>query len=160
MGPSGEVIVFTVDDATLADLLSTPGFLALANQGGAGLVVMQDPGDFSADLADAAEPTVGVRSVDYGSVAGSEGTASPERLDAAASVLEVQLDGSTAEDVVAIVVANPPSGARVERASRRDHRRAGTTGRPRTRDARRPDRERALDADFGLDASRRRRNER
>jgi hypothetical protein len=111
MDPSGEVIVFTVDDATLADLLSTPGFLALANQGGAGLVVMQDPGDFQAGRADAAEPTVGVRSVDYGSVAGSEGTASPERLDAAASSLELELDGSTAEYVVAVVVANPPSGA-------------------------------------------------
>jgi len=99
MDPSGEVIMFTVGDATLADLLSTPGFLALANRGGAGLVVTQDAGDFQAGRADAAEPTVAVRSVDYGSVAGSDGTASPEKPDAAAASLEVELEGAAAGPV-------------------------------------------------------------
>ena len=112
--PPGEVILVAVDDATLADLLSTPGFLALANQGGAGLVVMQGSGDVPADLADAAArspESVGVRSLDYGSVAGGGGAASPVSLQASARALERELDRSTAEEVVAIVVASPPSTA-------------------------------------------------
>jgi hypothetical protein len=109
----GEVILLAIDDATLADLLSTPGFLALANLGGAGLVVMQGSGDVLTDLSDAAALSpvaLAGRSLDWGSIAEEE-EPSPRRLQAAARELEARLDSSTAEVVLAVVVANPPSGA-------------------------------------------------
>lgn len=108
---SGEVILLTVDDATLGDLLSTPGFLGLAHEGGAALLVMQGSGDMLTDLSDAAALSgvdLGGQAYGFGSVAGPGGRPSPERLTSAARQLVALLRASTAAEAIAIVVANSP----------------------------------------------------
>ena len=54
-----EVLLATMDDAGLADLLATPGFLALAQQGGAALLVMTEAGATLQDFGGAFAPSSG-----------------------------------------------------------------------------------------------------
>jgi hypothetical protein len=111
---SGGVILLTVDDATLEDLLSTSGFANLAAEGGAALLVQNGSGDVLTDLSDAAavspEQLIG-QAYRFGSVAGSDGLPSQEKLDAAADQLHSLLASSEADHVIAMVVATSPPAA-------------------------------------------------
>jgi hypothetical protein len=111
---SGGVILLTVDDATLEDLLSTSGFANLAAEGGAALLVLNGSGDVLTDLSDAAavssQQLIG-RAYGFGSVAGSDGVPSQEKLDAASGQLMSLLVSSETDDVVAIVVSTSPPAA-------------------------------------------------
>ncbi len=112
-----EVLIGTLDDAALEDLLATPGFLALSQQGGAALVVMTEPGDALHDFPDAfalstrAPLPNGFAEVGFGSMADETGAASPERLSSAADQLAAVLDRSTATSELILLASNSPSAA-------------------------------------------------
>jgi hypothetical protein len=113
-----EVVLATMDDAGLEDLLATPGFLALAQQGGAALLVMTEPGATVQDFGGAFAPSSGgalpegLTEIDLGSMAGESGTASQEKLVAAADQLASALDASTAaSELVLVASSSPPAAA-------------------------------------------------
>ncbi len=112
-----EVLLATMDDAGLADLLATPGFLALAQQGGAALLVMTGAGATLQDFGGATAPSSGgalpdgLAEIDLGSMAGETGSTSPEKLAAAAEQLASALDASTAASQLVIVASASPDGA-------------------------------------------------
>ena len=106
-----------MDDAGLADLLATPGFLALAQQGGAALLVMTEAGATLQDFGGAFAPSSGgalpdgLAQIDLGSMAGETGSTSPEKLAAAAEQLASALDASTAASELVLVASASPDGA-------------------------------------------------
>ncbi|MEO8423141.1 MAG: hypothetical protein ABI595_04425 [Actinomycetota bacterium] len=112
-----EVLLATLDDAALQDLLATSGFLSLAQQGGAALLVMTEPGDAFHDFPDVFSsssrgplPDAFVK-VDLGSMADEAGVASPAKLGAAAEQLASVLDRSTATSELVLLASNSPPGA-------------------------------------------------
>lgn len=113
-----EVLLVTLDDAALEDLVATPGFLALAQQGGAGLLVTTKPGAALDEFPGASSnPSPGplpdgVVLVDLGSMADEDGSASPEKLNSAAEHVAGLLDRSTAtSELVLLVSDSPPPSA-------------------------------------------------
>ncbi len=113
-----EVLLATMDDAALEDLIATPGFRSLAQQGGAALLVMTEPGDSLRDVADAFDAfprgtlfTGGFTVIDFGSVADETGAASAEQLAAAAERLASAIDGSTAANELVLLASNSPPAA-------------------------------------------------
>ncbi|MGZ8651404.1 MAG: hypothetical protein ACXWX5_04410 [Actinomycetota bacterium] len=112
------MLLATMDDAGLEDLLATPDFLALAQQGGAALLVMTEAGATVQDFGGAFEPSSrgalpeGFAEIDLGSIAGETGTSSPEKLAAAAEELASALDASTAaSELVLVASSSPPAAA-------------------------------------------------
>jgi hypothetical protein len=105
-----EVLLVTIEGADLDALLSTPGFLALSQKGGAALLIMTKAGDplFDRRLATGRliGPEPGTTNTDLGSVAGPSGLPSVERLDRAADQLAAALDGSIAADELVIVASS------------------------------------------------------
>ena len=112
-----EVLLATMDDAGLADLLATPGFLALAQEGGAALLVMTEAGATLQDFGGAVAPSSGgalpdgLAQLDLGSMADETGSTSPEKLVAAAEQLASALDASTATSELVLVASASPDGA-------------------------------------------------
>lgn len=114
-----EVLLATLDDASLEDLLATPGFLSLARQGGAALLVTTEPGFSLRDVRDEFDVLPrgnlfigGFHEVDFGSMADREGFVSPGKLGAAAERLASFLDGSTATtEMVLLSSYSPPATA-------------------------------------------------
>jgi hypothetical protein len=112
-----EVLLATMDDAGLADLLATPGFLALAQQGGAALLVTTEAGATLQDFGGAFAPSPGgalpdgLAQIHLGSMAGETGSTSPERLAAAAEQVASALDASTAASELVLVASASPDGA-------------------------------------------------
>ena len=102
-----EALIATLDGATLEQLLATPGFLSLAQRGGAGLMVTTGASDRSFVLPGSLP--AGVRSVDLGDV--SEGAVvSGDELAAAADTLATALDGSPASQETVLLVADAAAG--------------------------------------------------
>lgn len=112
------VLLVTLDDAALEDLLATPGFLSLAQRGGAALLVMTEPGSIRGvgDAFDALPRGTplggGAAHIDVGSMADESGALSPNRLGAAAEQLASVLDGSVSDrELVLLVSSSPPAAA-------------------------------------------------
>lgn len=110
-----QVFVFTIEHAGLGDLLSTSGFLALAQHGGASLLSMTHPSDATFELSHAQRVGRGVLPFwsggDLGSMAGRDGTPSPEKLTAAAHRVARAIDGSLAARALVFVVSSSPPAA-------------------------------------------------
>ena len=113
--PGGrEVLVFTMSEAGLSDLLGTPAFLSLAQRGGAGLLSMANPGDPTYELRQAQSGDLAplpVTSHDLGSMAGRLGATSPVRLQRAAAQVARGIGGSTATDALVFVISGSPRAA-------------------------------------------------
>jgi hypothetical protein len=117
-GPADRgVLLATMDDAGLADLLATPGFLALAQEGGAALLVMTEAGGTLQDFGGAFAPSPGgalpdgLTEIDLGSMAGETGATSPAKLSKAAEQVASSLDASTAASELVLVGSTSPDGA-------------------------------------------------
>ncbi|MGH2596086.1 MAG: hypothetical protein ACRDH7_08995 [Actinomycetota bacterium] len=116
-----EVLLVRINGATLEDVLATPGLLALAQRGGAALVVMTNPGDPLGDLSGdllASSSRGPLRSrfkVIVVATAVAGGDASPEGLRAAAVQLESALAESTASQELVMLASD--SSTLVGRAS-------------------------------------------
>ena len=111
-----EVLVFTMSEAGLSDLLGTPGFLALAQRGGAGLLSVAHPGDPAYELRQALEASgelapPPVTSHDLGSMAGRSGATSPVRLQRAAAEVARGIGASTAAGALVFVISGSPRAA-------------------------------------------------
>ena len=96
-----EALIATLDGASLEDLLATPGFLSLAQQGGAGLMVTTGASD--RPFVAAGTTPAGVRSIDLGDVSADE-------LAAAVDMLETALDGSSASEATVLLVSGSAGG--------------------------------------------------
>jgi hypothetical protein len=113
------VLLVTLDDAALEDLLATPGFLSLAQQGGAALLVMTEPAASLRDVGDTFDALPhgtllggGAAHVDLGSMVDGSGAPSPDKLDAAAEELASDLDGSISDsELVLLASGSPPAAA-------------------------------------------------
>lgn len=110
------MLIATLDDAALEDLLATPGLLALAEEGGAGLLVVTGSGPYDFDEAFAqwgpGPLPVGLARIDLGSMADGAAGASPAKLDAAADELASVLSRSTAlSELVLLASSSPPAAA-------------------------------------------------
>jgi hypothetical protein len=112
-----EVLVAVVRDASLEDLLATPGFKGLAQQGGAALLV-RNGGDVFHDFSDAfgfalgvEPPPDGLVMFDIGSMADGLGGASVGKLDSAAEQVATVIDRSTATSALVLVESSTPPGA-------------------------------------------------
>ncbi len=85
------VYVFTVQGADLADLMGAPGFLGLAQRGGAALMVMSEPDDPLFELRHAFGRVrgglPGIVPSDIGCVAGTGRDADEAKLDDAARLV-------------------------------------------------------------------------
>jgi hypothetical protein len=104
---NGEVILVTVDDASLVDLLADPELSRFAGAGGAGLMVVDGSGDLVSDLSDraaVAERELSGRSYGLGSLVGPN--AIPP--SGVARQLRTLLESSSADEVIAIVASNGP----------------------------------------------------
>jgi hypothetical protein len=116
----GEVLVFTVDDASLETLLATPGFDGLAHAGGAALLSVSKPGVLTTALRDATERRTGlfmptIIATDLGSIASADGRTSSALLcNRAADEVMAALDASEAEDTLVIVASSSPPAANEE----------------------------------------------
>lgn len=116
-----EVLLVRINGATLEDVLATPGLLALAQRGGAALLVMTKAGDPLGDLgrdlfassARGSRPS-GFKTILVATAMGG-GDASPEGLRAAVVQLESALAESTASDELVILASD--SSTAVGRAS-------------------------------------------
>lgn len=109
-----EALIATMHGASLDELLATPGFLSLAQEGGAGLMVTTGPSD---ELRDRSFPSghrmpAGVVHVDLGDVSDGD-HASADELSAAADMLASALDGSSASEVTVLLVSNSAVGDRL-----------------------------------------------
>jgi hypothetical protein len=114
-----DVLLATLDDAALEDLLATPGLRSLAHEGGAALLVTTRPGDTLSAVRDEFDTLPrgnlfagGIGEVDLGSMADDGGAASAGRLGSAASHVASILDGSTATtELVLLASGSPPAAA-------------------------------------------------
>jgi hypothetical protein len=101
------VIVFTIEGAGLEDLLATPGFLGLAQQGGGALLVETDSDYALFELRHAfgrvRGSVPGVLIGDFGSVTNGRGEASPAKLNRAVNQLAEFLAPSRDEWLVLVV---------------------------------------------------------
>jgi hypothetical protein len=111
-----EVLLVTLDDAALEDLLATPGFLSLARQGGAALLVMTEDAPSLHDVGDAFDALPRstlfggeAAHVDFGSMADGSGAPSPDKLDVAAEQLASDLDGSISDSELVLLASGSPS---------------------------------------------------
>ena len=101
-------LIATLDGASLEDLLATPGFLSLAQHGGAGIMVTTGTSDRPFELP-RPMPT-GVRSLDLGDVSAGD-HASANALSAAVGTLASALDGSDASEETVLLVSGSPAAA-------------------------------------------------
>jgi hypothetical protein len=103
------VYVFTIQGADLDDLMATPGFLGLAQGGGAALWVMSDPGDPLFELRHAFGRVrgglPGILPIDIGCVAGT-GEASQRRLNEATRQIAKSLRFLN-DDALVFIVSSP-----------------------------------------------------
>ena len=114
-----DVLLATLDDVALEDLLATPGFFSLAQQGGAALLVTTGPADSLREVRDGFDGLPrgnlfvgGFPTVDLGSMTDDDGVVSPDRLGAAAAELAAILDGSAAgAELVLLASGSPPATA-------------------------------------------------
>lgn len=108
---SRRAVVVVLDDASMEDLLAVPGFAALAAAGGGGLLSNTVPlRDAVALLSASGVPMQGLEVVDEGSVASTEGGASPEALLRVAERLQQELERSDAGEVLVVLASSSPSG--------------------------------------------------
>lgn len=110
------VIVYTMQGAGLQELLATPGFLGLAQQGGAALLASSVSDDVLRELRHAfgrvRGSVPGVLTTDIGSVADARGAASQAKLDRAANQVAEGQAPSLGEWLV-FVVSSPLSNGGV-----------------------------------------------
>jgi hypothetical protein len=102
-----EALIATLEGASLEDLLGTAGFLSLAQQGGAGLMVTNGPADELHDrlFVSRGLMLLGVLPVDLGDA--SEGDhVSAAKLSAMIDVLASALDESSASDELVLLVSS------------------------------------------------------
>jgi hypothetical protein len=115
-----EVLLASLDDAALEDLLAIPGFVSLAKRGGVALLVMSETGDAFHDFPEAFSFSSGgplpdgFALVDLGSMADDSGAASLERLNAAAEHVASVLDRSSATNELVLLAADSPPAAAEE----------------------------------------------
>lgn len=115
-----EVLLARIDCATLEDVLATPSLLALAQRGGAALLVMSTAGDALSDFGDLFAPSsrgplpAGFKVVTVGAaMIDGPCAAPPERLRAAAVQVAAALDESTAsEELVVLASDSSPAAGR------------------------------------------------
>ncbi len=106
-------LIATLDGASLEDLLATAGFLSLAQQGGAGLMVTTGPSTELHDRLFASRTglkLVGVRPVDLGDVSDGD-HASASGLSAAVDTLASALDESGASEETVLLVSGSAGAA-------------------------------------------------
>ena len=109
------VYVFTIQGAGLDDLMSNPGFLGLAQRGGAALLVMSEPGDVLSELRHAFDRVrgglPGVIPIDIGSVVDTDGQANQRKLSSAARQVEKSL-AFLNDDALVLIASSPlPKGS-------------------------------------------------
>ncbi len=110
---SPEILLFTLDGATLEALLATPGFDGLAHAGGAALLSVNMPGGATEDLhatmvrgLDLFDP---LHEIDLGSVEAPDGTSSSAALcNGAADAVRQALDASTSDETLVLVASSSP----------------------------------------------------
>lgn len=105
-------VVVVVDDVSMVDLLGVPDFAGLATVGGGGLLSNAVPlRDAVGLLSQNGAWMPGVDVLDGGSMASSDGGASDEALLGLAGRVRQELEGSSAGEVLLVLVSSSPSKA-------------------------------------------------